>query len=522
MGRDRQRRVVRSVAEQIAVVHLGRAHDLARVEHTAWIEGILDFLERGDEPVAEHLAVEFRAHDAVAVLARMRAAVRSHERERFFRDRTQFAHVGVGFHVEHRAHVQAADRRVRVPGADRPMVREDGVELVRVFGEMLERDGAVFDDRDRLRIALHRGHDVEARGAHAPELRLIGRARQRHDAVREAERRHHPIELREPFHELERIVAREFHQQDRTGLAAHELLDRRPEDGARACQLQHRCIDELDRDGAQRDEFFRRRHRVVEARKMADAERRRARQRLQREFDLREERERSLGADEQLRRIEIVAQGEIEVVAADAPQHLGKASIDFCALAQRDRADALDERVRRRTVRIEPRARAVGEHRVDRAHVVDHVAVADRARARTIIGGHPADRRSIRGGRIDRKEEPVRLERRIELREHDPRLHAYRARLHVERDDLAQILRGVDDDRFADGLAALRGPTAAREHRHAFVRTDIHDRIDVAFAARDHDADRLDLIDRGVGRVQAARRAVETHLAADPRAQRGR
>ncbi len=71
-----------AVAEQAAVVELGRAHDLAGIEQAVRIEAVLHLLEGAHEPRAEHRRVELRAHDAVAVLAGMRALVVAHHRER--------------------------------------------------------------------------------------------------------------------------------------------------------------------------------------------------------------------------------------------------------------------------------------------------------------------------------------------------------------------------------------------------------------------------------------------------------
>src|SRR5207237_881657 len=60
--------------------------------------------------------------------------------------------------------------------------------------------------------------------------------------------------------------------QQRRRLAAHEALAHRPVDGDVARQLDHRAIDQLDRRRGERDDMPGRVHRLVEARKMADAE----------------------------------------------------------------------------------------------------------------------------------------------------------------------------------------------------------------------------------------------------------
>ena len=74
------------------------------------------------------------------------------------------------------------------------------------------------------------------------------------------------------------------------------------------------------------------------------------------------------------------------------------------------------------------------------------------------------------------------------------------------------LLQSIDQ-RAADRLAALRGAAAARQHRHALLARDRERRLDVVRVARHDDADRLDLVDRRVGAVAAAREGVEQHLA---------
>ena len=118
------RAILRPVAELAAVIEFRRAHDLARIEQALRIEPVLHLLERLHQPLAEHELVEFRAHDAVAVLAGMRALVVAHHREGFLGDGAHRLHVLLLAQVQHRAHMQAADRGVRVPGAARAVLLE--------------------------------------------------------------------------------------------------------------------------------------------------------------------------------------------------------------------------------------------------------------------------------------------------------------------------------------------------------------------------------------------------------------
>ena len=88
--------------------------------------------------------------------------------------------------VEDRAHVQAADRGVGVPGAAGAVAGEELGDRLGVVGEVVERHGAVLDEADRLGVALGRHHDVEAGLAHLPDGALSRRVGHLDDGVGEA------------------------------------------------------------------------------------------------------------------------------------------------------------------------------------------------------------------------------------------------------------------------------------------------------------------------------------------------
>ena len=71
----------------------------------------------------------------------------------------------------------------------------------------------------------------------------------------------------------------------------------------------------------------------------------------------------------------------------------------------------------------------------------------------------------------------------------------------------------IDDERRADGLATLRAAGATGQERHRKLAADIECGAHVGVAPRNQHADRLDLINRSVGRVAAARCAIEQDLA---------
>ena len=119
----------------------------------------------------------------------------------------------------------------------------------------------------------------------------------------------------------------------------------------------------------------------------------------------------------------------------------------------------------------------------------------------------------------------MRLQARIELVEHEAGLDPGGLRLDVELEQLAQVLARVEHERGADGLAALRRARAAGQQRHPGLGRDLERALRVGRGPRHDDAERLDLVNRRVGRIAAAVVGAEQHvafdLAAEPRLQGG-
>ena len=91
-----------------------RVDDLAGIEDALRIERPLDLAERLVERVAEHLAHERAAHQAIAMLARKRAAEFEHQVGHLLGDGFRTSDALLGLQIDDRPHVQAADRGVRV------------------------------------------------------------------------------------------------------------------------------------------------------------------------------------------------------------------------------------------------------------------------------------------------------------------------------------------------------------------------------------------------------------------------
>ena len=340
----------------------------------------------------------------------------------------------------------------------------------------------------------------------------------------EAEVAHQLPELAKACEIFLPVVLGELDEQHRIRLAAHEGVDGRAEHRDVAGELDHGAVDELDRDRLELDDMLGRRHRIVEAREVAGADRAPPEQRPQLELDPRREAERAFRADEDMREVvdRRVGRERIEIVAADPALHLRKARRDLVGFAQADGEQVLGERaqlfVGRRVLQAgtdeaEMRLLAVGEDRIDREDIVAGDAVAQRPRPAGIVAGHAADGGAGRRRDVDRKPQPVALELAIEIVEHDAGLDDAALSGDVEIDDVVEVFRAVDHQRVVDRLAALRRSAAPRQHRHLLGAGDGDGALGLGDGARGDDADRHHLVMGGVGRVAAAGEVVEPDLA---------
>src|SRR6516225_12403203 len=82
---------------------------------------------------------------------------------------------------------------------------------------------------------------------------------------------------------------------------------------------------------------------------------------------------------------------------------------------------------------------------------------------------------------------------------------------------MIEIFRAVDDERGIDGLPGLRGARSPRQHAHSLLARKRERVLGFFYRARGDDAERHDLVVRGVGGVAPARERVELHLAQEMR-----
>ena len=99
----------------------------------------------------------------------------------------------------------------------------------------------------------------------------------------------------------------------------------------------------------------------------------------------------------------------------------------------------------------------------------------------------------------------------VELIEHDARLDLDFSV--YDGADLGEVPAHVHYDRAAYSLPTLGRAPPTRKHGHAGRPGDLENRLDIFRGLREDHAQRLDLIVRRVGRVQAPCEGVEAHLA---------
>src|SRR5262249_31038200 len=106
----------------------------------------------------------------------------------------------------------------------------------------------------------------------------------------------------------------------------------------------------------------------------------------------------------------------------------------------------------------------------------------------------------------------MRLQRAVELVEHDAGLHDAPSPREIDVDDAGEIFRTVEHQRFVYRLAGLRSASAARQHDCALVTRKSDGTRRPLDVARRYDSDRHHLIVRRIGGVTPARKAIEPYV----------
>ena len=325
----------------------------------------------------------------------------------------------------------------------------------------------------------------------------------------------------------------ELHAQQGRGIAFDERPLQPFERRALAGVIEDEPIHHFDRRRPMGEDRRRRLERLEQVGELNRHDGLESRQRHQRDPGFDDDGEGAFGADRQLRHVErrgavcgAARDQRVQVVAADPPQHFRIPDLDLLHMLTHGAPDLAITGTLQRIAgaalvelapveRPEMRERSVREHDVLLEHVVDRLAVEHRARPGRVVRHHAADGGATRRRDVGRKAEPVLAKRRVQLVQHDTRLDPRPApgRIHLEHP--VEVLRRIDDDAAADGLAGLRRTAASHRQGASMLCADRHGPHDVVARLHDHDAERRDLVDARVGRIQRPRDPVEADFAFD-------
>ena len=316
-GAERHRRRERGVAEVLR--HRRRVDDLAGVEHVARVEQVLDRPHGLVELIAEDLAVELAAGQAVAVLAGVDAAELAHEVLDLLGDGAHPDDLVGSAEVDERPDVQAADRAVTVEAGAHLVLVEDLGEPGGVGGESLRRDGGVLDERQRPVRPLAGGHQQPEAGLADLEQRaLLRRGHQTQGVVPVAVGVPEVDQRVEPLRDVVEVVAGERDEQQGRRVTDQAVAQVGVLDLA-AGQVENGLVHQLDLGGVARQRVGGGLDRLLRGVEVPHREDRVLRFGHQVDHDLGGDRQRALGADDELREVERGAVDHpVEAVAAGA------------------------------------------------------------------------------------------------------------------------------------------------------------------------------------------------------------
>ena len=178
-----------------------------------------------------------------------RAAELQHQLGDVVGDRLEPAHPRRRLHVDDGAHVQAADRGVRVDAGGAAVALHDVQEPGDVVAQPRRRHRGVLNERDALRVALHRHRQPQRRLPQAPDAGLGGRVGRPGSAAGDAPRREVLFDGAEAAGQLGRIVRVELHAEQGAGrlVALQHRPAQRVEGGALAGVVEDEAVHHLDR-----------------------------------------------------------------------------------------------------------------------------------------------------------------------------------------------------------------------------------------------------------------------------------
>ena len=156
---------------------------------------------------------------------------------------------------------------------------------------------------------------------------------------------------------------------------------------------------------------------------------------------------------------------------------------------------------------------SIDKNNLGRNDVVGGRAVNWDVRAGGIVCDHSAERGARTCRNIGPKTKSVRLEKGVQLIEHNPGANLHRAIFDFELGDLAIVSRKIDNQSFADRVADQTRARTARDNRNARIGRRANDTACLLRASWKGRANRFDLINRRIRRVKLSRQVIKPNVA---------
>ena len=127
------------------------------------------------------------------------------------------------------------------------MLGENLIQFFGVIGQIIQTDGAIFNEGNRFPIALHGHHDIEASFTHLSNRGLKARISGAHHLAGMAQIRHHFIQPRQIAQQRAIFLAVEFHNQQAIRFADQHFVNGRAIDRDGTAQIDHGAIHQFHR-----------------------------------------------------------------------------------------------------------------------------------------------------------------------------------------------------------------------------------------------------------------------------------
>ena len=446
--------------------------------------------------------------------------------------------LGGVLHVQRRAHVQHAGIDMPEHAIAQATGIQRGAEFGDVIGQMLRRNGGVLDEGQRAGFAVDIAQQAHRALAHAidtTDLRAtagFGEAETLDAGIAgQVLAEGADLGIQHLF-----AVGIEFDQVDTAdgrgafGAGREEFLDAIPHEVLHG-EVEHGVIHRLDGGRAIALDRHQRLGvaQCVHEACVAQVDQRRAGRDGQRiQLGLDHEAQRALGAAQQAVEVETtIGLAQVgEVVAGQAAVERRKDVGDFLGALIGDRAcGAVDLTDAILTCTqclelgiIDGMARQpcpVEQDAVERQHVVTRLAVFAAALTGGIGIDHAANGGAVGGRELRGEEQPMRLERGIQLVLHHAGLDAHATVLDIDLENAVHVPRDIHQHAVIERLAIGAGTAAAwrqGDARKAWLVGEARDALDILGMARVDHGLRQHLIERVVGRQHGAVGVVRTDV----------